>query len=91
MANTVSIATKHGNYNVDADLLQGYLSEANEHYEAIDEAKNELKLIGEALEEKTGIKASLIMKYAKARYDAKTGDVKETGEVFAALDNVVAG
>jgi hypothetical protein len=91
MANTVSIATKNGTYQVDAELLNGYLSESVDHYQTIEDAKNELKLIGEALEEKTGIKASLIMKYAKARFDAKTADVKETGDIFTALDEATAG
>lgn len=91
MTKFVSIATKNGNVEVEAELLKGYLSETAEHYEAIDEAKNELKLIGEAIEEKTGIKPAQFLKYAKARFDEKTEASKEIGELFTALDDAIDG
>lgn len=84
-----SIETKNGTVEVNAELLTGYLQEASAHYAAIDSAKTDLKLIGEALEEKTGIKSSLIMKYAKSRYDEKTKETTELGELFQQLDEAV--
>ena len=81
-----TIETKNGPIEINTDLLSGYIDEASNHYAAMDSAKTDLKLIGEALEEKTGIKASLIMRYAKARYDDKTNDAKELGELFEQLD-----
>lgn len=74
---------------ISQELLSGYMSEAYEHHRAIDDAKEDLKLIGEALEEKTGIKASLVMKYIKAKYDDKVKGAKELGELFEKLDTVV--
>ena len=84
-----TIETKNGTIEVNQELLQGYIDEAAMHYSAIDAAKTDLKLIGEALEDKTGIKAGLIMKYAKAKYDDKTKDTTELGELFQQLDEAV--
>ena len=81
-----TIETKNGPVEVDPELLAGYIDEAYTHYGAMDEAKAQLKLIGEALEEKTGIKASLLMKYAKAKYDDKTEAATELGTLFEQLD-----
>lgn len=81
-----TIETKNGSIEINQELLSGYIDEAATHYAAIDAAKGDLKLIGEALEEKTGIKATLIMKYAKARYDDRTKDTTELGELFEQLD-----
>ena len=80
-----TIETKNGAVEVNQELLTGYIDEAATHYAAIDSAKGDLKLIGEALEEKTGIKATLIMKYAKAKYDDKVKDTTELGELFEQL------
>ena len=85
-----SIETKNGTVEVNAELLTGYLQEASTHYAAIDAAKTDLKLIGDALSEKTGLKASLIMKYAKAKYDDSTKATTELGELFEQLDAATA-
>jgi hypothetical protein len=85
------IETKNGTVEVNSELLTGYLSEAAAHYSAIDSAKVDLKLIGEALEEKTGIKAGTIMKYAKSRHDDKTKEATELGELFEQLDAAMGG
>lgn len=82
-----TIETKNGPIEVDQELLSGYIDEAHTHYSTVDAAKAELKLIGEALEEKTGIKAGTIMKYAKAKYDDKTKDATELGALYEQLDN----
>lgn len=89
MTKFVSIATKNGNVQVEAELLTGYLTEAGIHYTTIDDEKEELKMIGEAMESKTGIPAAQFLKYAKARHDKKTKATKEIGELFEALDNAV--
>jgi hypothetical protein len=81
-----TINTANGPVEVSQELLAGYISESSMHYSAIEGAKTDLKLIGEALEEKTGIKASLIMKYIKAKHDDKVKDTKELGELFGQLD-----
>jgi len=81
-----TIETTNGPIEINAELLTGYISEAANHYAAIDAAKADLKLIGEALSEKTGLKSSLIMKYAKSRYDDSTEAAKELGELFEQLD-----
>lgn len=97
MTNVVSMTFKGQTVTVNADLLQGYLAETTEHYDTIEDAKSELKLIGEALEEQTKIPASVILKYAKARYDDakkensnKRKTTKETGEIFGAIDNALS-
>jgi len=82
----ITIETKSGPVAVDQELLNGYIDEAGRHYAKIDEAKGDLKLIGEALEEKTGIKAALLMKYAKAKYADSTEATTELGELFTQLD-----
>lgn len=82
-----TIETKNGPIEVNQELLAGYIEEAHTHYSKMDSAKAELKLIGEALEEKTGIKAGTIMKYAKAKYDDKTKDATELGALYEQLDN----
>lgn len=81
-----TIDTKNGPVEINNELLNGYIEEASKHYAAIDSAKGDLKLIGEALEEKTGIKSSTIMKYAKSKFDDKVRDVTELGELFEQLD-----
>jgi hypothetical protein len=84
-----TIETKDGPIEISQELLAGYISESSTHYSAIEDAKTDLKLIGEALEEKTGIKASLIMKYVKAKHDDKVKDATELGELFGQLDLAV--
>lgn len=81
-----TIETNNGPIEINAELLNGYIDESAKHYAAMAAAKTDLKLIGEALEERTGIKASLIMKYAKAKFDDKTKDATELGELFEQLD-----
>lgn len=81
-----TIETNNGPIEINQELLNGYIDEAAKHYAAIDVAKSDLKLIGEALSEKTGIKSSLIMKYAKAKYDDRIKDTTELAELFEQLD-----
>lgn len=81
-----TIETNNGTIEINAELLNGYISEAAKHYAAMDAAKTDLKLIGESLEESTGIKASTLMKYCKSKYDDKVKDVTELGELFERLD-----
>lgn len=89
MTKFVSIATKNGTIQIEAELLKGYLSETREHYEAIEDAKEQLKLIGEAIESKSNIPTAQFLKYAKARHDKKTKAAKEIGELFTELDNAM--
>jgi hypothetical protein len=81
-----TINTPSGPIEVSQELLNGYIEEAANHYAAMASAKADLKLIGEALEEKTGLKASTILKYAKAKYDDSTKATTELGELFEQLD-----
>lgn len=81
-----TIETKNGPITIDQELLNGYISEAYRHYKAVEDAKGDLKLIGEALEEETGVKGSLVMKYIKAKFDDKVKDAKELSELFEQLD-----
>ena len=85
-----TIDTVNGPIEINQELLSGYIDEASTHYAAMDAAKADLKLIGEALEEKTGLKASLIMKYDKSRYDDKTKETTELGVLFEQLDEAIA-
>lgn len=90
MTKTTTFQFDGKNVTIDRDLLNGYITEAFNHYEQIEDDKQELKLIGEALAAATGIKATKIMKYVKARYDAKVRDAKAIGSLFENLD-IAAG
>ena len=89
MAHTVSLTINGQTVTVNSELLEGYIKESNEHLDAIVEANAELKLIGEALEEKTHIKAATILKYIKARHKNKTKEATELGEIFGAIDGAL--
>ena len=88
---TTIINTSVGEVSINTELFNGYITECATHYAAIDAAKNDLKLIGSALEEATSLKASLVLKYAKAKYDDATKATKELGELFEQLDMATEG
>jgi hypothetical protein len=90
MTTTVSLIYKGKTITVQADLLEGYINESYDHLDNINEANEQLKLIGEAIENKSGLPAAAFLKYAKARHKQKTGDAKALGELFGGLDNALA-
>lgn len=85
----VGIPTADGVKNIHPDVLKGLRDEAFEYLEKETQAKADLKdLFGEA-EQKLGIKKSLISKWIKAQYKAKTEETKAVGKTFEALDEAV--
>lgn len=90
MTNVVSMTIKGQTVTIEQQLLEGYLNESYEHLDDINEANAQLKLIGEAIEEKTGVPAATFIKYVKAKHKQKTAAAKELGELFGAFDNALA-
>jgi predicted solute-binding protein len=91
MTKVTTIATKTGNVNINAALFQGYIDEAFDHLEAAAAAVEKFKEVVETVSETTGLKKPVVSKYLKARYETKTKDAKELGELYTALDNATVG
>ena len=84
----VTVAMPDGvSIELDADLLREYREEAFGYLKKEAVAKSEFKDAMEAQAETLGIEKSLLTKYIKACYKAKTNEAKELGELFAALDD----
>ena len=73
--------------DIDFVSLAEYLKEFITLQEGIDLKKDVIKNLIEGVSDSTGLEKVQVSKYFKARYDAKTGDTKEIGELFAALDD----
>ena len=68
-------------------LLKTYRTETVGHYNSIQQAKDELKLIIEAASDKTGVPKNVISKYFKLCYDAKTQEFLEQAAVIESLNS----
>lgn len=84
-----TIDTSDGTATIDQELFQGYLKEAYEHLTAIEEATEMFKEVVETVAENTGIKKNKVSKYLKQRFEAKTKETKELGELFQNLDDIL--
>jgi predicted solute-binding protein len=86
---TTTIATKDGTVKIDSALFQGYTDEAFEYLEAIADAQTKFKEVVETVAETTGLKKPIVAKYLKARFEQKTKDAKDLGNLYSALDAAV--
>lgn len=91
MTNVVTIEQSEGVVTINEDLLRGYLSEAFEHLAQIEEGKQGFKDVVEAVADATNLKPAKVSKYFKQRFEAKTKQTKELGELFTKLDDVLSG
>lgn len=98
MSNTITISTINGPATINAELFQGYVSEAFEYLDAIEELKRKLKdqkdlLKGvvETVAETTKLDKKIVAKYFTARHEESTKATKELGELFTALDEATVG
>lgn len=90
MANVVTIETKNGQVTINSELLTGYIQEAFEHLTVKSEAEAMFKEVVETVAETTSLPKGVVSKYFKARFEEKTKDTKELGELFGKLDEAVA-
>ena len=86
MSKMVTIETPDGVIELDADLLNGYRTEAFEFLRDEAEAKRDFKDAVEAQAETLGISKKLLTKYLKASFKAKTKEARELGDLFTQLD-----
>lgn len=90
MANTITIDLADGTATINDELFKEYLKEAYEHLTAKQEAEEMFKEVVETVAETTGLKKAKVSKYLKQRFEAKTKETKELGELFAKLDEAVS-
>jgi hypothetical protein len=86
MSKMVTIETPDGVIELDADLLNGYRTEAFEFLREEAEQKRNFKDAVEAQAETLGISKKLLTKYLKASFKAKTKEARELGDLFTQLD-----
>lgn len=84
-----TIETTDGTATINQELFQGYLKEAYEYLTEIANATELFKEVVETVAENTGLKKNKVSKYIKQRFEAKTKETKELGELFQNLDNIL--
>lgn len=86
---TTTIATKDGTVKIDSALFQGYTDEAFEYLKEIATQAENFKSVVETVAETTGLKKAFVSKYLKARFEEKTKDAKDLGNLYEAIDKAV--
>lgn len=91
MANVVTIEQSEGVATINDELLREYMSEAFEYLGQMEEGKQGFKDVVESVADATKLSKSKVSKYLKQRFEAKTKQTKELGELFTKLDEVLSG
>lgn len=75
--------------NVHPEILKDWKERIYEQLRKQDGVKGELKNIAEDIKDGSGIKGSVIIKWAKAKYKNETKKAKDLANTFEVLDGVV--
>lgn len=96
MSDIITVNVAEGSFTIPSDLLKAYKDRAFEALEAEETAKLNFKDEVEAAAAgatsttvETKVIAKHLGKWYKARYKEATGEVKDTGIVFEALDSAL--
>ena len=86
MQNNVTIGDKP----VDADVLRGYASDSFDIQSELLSYKEKFKTLVDDAAEATGLEKKVIAAYFKARFQEKTKEATERGQIFEQLDQVLS-
>ena len=90
MTNVTTIETKAGKVTIKEELFKGYVNESFEYLQAIAHNQTLLKELVETVAETTGMKKGVVSKYLKQRFEDKTNETKDLGNLFEQLDEATA-
>lgn len=89
MATTVSIDTTEGSATINSDSFGDYNRRAIAVLSEIAALQEDFKVIVQEASDNTKLKKAKVAKFFKSRFDAKTKDVKQLGDLFTTLDDVL--
>ena len=84
-----TIGTEAGAVTIESELFTGYSQEAHGILAKMANATEEYKYLVETISETTKLPKGVVSKYFKAKYNEKTAEATELGNVFEQLDGIL--
>lgn len=92
MATTISVDTAGGeNITINSDDLQEFTRKSTVILSEIAALDEDFKLLVQEMSDRTKLKKTKVSKYLKQRFDFKTKETQELGELFSTLDSALDG